>query len=197
MTDIVFNYIISLGHKFMMLGAKLGFLLIPLCATLLPIAGVKLSHLLQKNNNSLDIIYGTGHNKFVRDTESNARYPISLGLIQELGERHVHVTSTALPDEQVIAIPKHEPVEDDAPIYVFSSSSVIEAGHSIPDIEFEKIKGRYLLIENSYGLGSRMRVLAGFKYVGRHHYKTDYIVMVWNNHTKDLFGNVSGYTLLV
>ena len=90
-----------------------------------------------------------------------------------------------LPDDLILAIPLNGYIEDDR------TSVDLAANHSfsIPTSAFEEMKGKYLMCGCHAGLGNRLRILAGYKYVAEHRFHTPYLVMVWDNATYDLTGN--------
>ena len=72
--------------------------------------GKKLSELVR--NNSLEIVYGTGRNKFVR-SKYNERHLIGLEIIQALTDSHVVLNIHQLSNEDILAMSTSDPVEND------------------------------------------------------------------------------------
>ena len=129
--------------------------------------GLKLSEYLNETNNILIVVHGTGRNFFAITTiahyiidnskaSQTPRYLIAHELLNSLGatEKNITIRSDQLPDDIVIAMPRRGVIEDDRPPpppIVLE----IEPKYYFNESDFEKMKGKYILIENSFGLGSR------------------------------------------
>ena len=126
--------------------------------------GLKLSEYLKETNNILTVVHGTGRNFFAITSTSidyskasqTPKYLIAHELLDSLGatEKNITIRIDQLPDDIVIAMPRRGVIEDDRPPpppIVLE----IEPKYYFNESDFEKMKGKYILIENSFGLGSR------------------------------------------